>query len=280
MMKSNRPILMGILNVTPDSFSDGGRFFNSNDAVAHGIKLFQDGADIVDVGGESTRPGSMGVDEVEERKRVIPVVEALAKNSSSQISVDTTKPSVADEALSAGAFMINDVTMLRYGDDLARIAAKHKAQLVLMHSRKTPQTMQEDVTYSDLVPDIIRELEEAVSKALAAGVDPEQIWLDPGIGFAKTPEQNLEILARTREFVTLGYPVLVGPSRKSFIGKIAGGTPEEREPGTAAAITAAILGGASAVRVHDIASMKQAATIAYGIYRHSPRTRRDEVLDV
>lgn len=276
----DRPILMGILNVTPDSFSDGGRYLTTEDAVEQGRKLFTDGADIVDVGGESTRPGSSGIEEKEEKRRVLPVIRELAKNSNAHISVDTTKAGVADEALFAGANMINDVTMLRNGDDLARVAARHKARLVLMHSRKTPETMQTAVAYDDLVPDIIRELRQAVTKALRAGVEPEQIWIDPGIGFAKTPEQNLELLAKTREFTCLGYPVLVGPSRKSFIGTIAGGKPLEREAGTAAAITAAILGGAHAIRVHDVASMKQAATIAFGISRHLTSLDRGQVSNV
>ncbi|MCP4605527.1 MAG: dihydropteroate synthase [Proteobacteria bacterium] len=265
MVRENRPILMGVLNITPDSFSDGGLYLKRNEAVKHGISLIEEGADIIDIGGESTRPGSEGVDEDEEKRRVLPVIEELAARSDAPISIDTVKPGVAREAIALGASMINDVSMLRQGGALAKIAAETGVDIVLMHSRKTPKDMQHDISYDDVVQDVIEELLRAVERARAAGVEGSQIWLDPGIGFAKTAEQNIELLARLPELVTNGFPVLVGPSRKSFIGKIAGNGEHDRIGGSAAAVTAAVLGGAAAVRVHDVAIMRQAATIAHAI---------------
>jgi len=256
---------MGIVNVTPDSFSDGGLYKDKGRAVEHGLQLIDEGADIIDVGGESTRPGSEGVDEEEEKRRVLPVIAGLVKKTKTVISIDTVKPGVAREAVALGAQMINDVSMLRSGDELAHVAAETGVYLVLMHSRKTPKDMQEDIHYRDVVSDVASELRQAADKAVSAGVDRSRIWIDPGIGFAKTVHHNLEILARLPELVETGYPVVVGASRKSFIGKLTGADTDARLGGSAASVTAAVLGGASAVRVHDVAIMEQAAFIAHAI---------------
>jgi dihydropteroate synthase len=253
---------MGILNVTPDSFSDGGRFLDMDKAVRHAEQMVTAGADIIDVGGESTRPGSEGVSIDEEMARVIPVIEKIKQNLNVQISVDTTKVEVAEEALLAGAKIINDVSMLRNGPELARVAAKHNAVLILMHSRKRPRDMQEEIRYHDVVKDVRDELFTAVSQALHQGVESENIWLDPGIGFAKTAEQNLMLMAQLSVITQCGYPVLVGPSRKSFIGFFAGGDPDHRLGGTIAAVAISIYNGAAAVRVHDIDEVKQAVIIS------------------
>jgi len=257
---------MGILNVTPDSFSDGGEYFTPGLAVERGVELAGQGADIVDVGGESTRPGSPGVSESEELERVVPVIRALAEQTEALISVDTTKAAVASAAVDAGAGMINDVSTLRNeGEALVELAARTGVELLIMHSRKSPADMQEGISYDDVAADVCAELAAAAARAEQGGVDRERIWLDPGIGFAKTPAHNLELLARMNELVALGYPVLVGPSRKSFIGAVTGAPVDDRLGGTAAAVTAAVLGGARAVRVHDVPMMRQAALIAHGI---------------
>ncbi|MDJ0765703.1 MAG: dihydropteroate synthase [Myxococcota bacterium] len=267
---------MGILNVTPDSFSDGGLFYSTAKAVDQGRRLVDEGADIIDVGGESSRPGSAGVTEAEEKRRVVPVIEALSRCTDAVISIDTVKPGVASAAVDAGARMINDVSMLRYGNGLAKVAATANVDIILMHSRKTPQDMQLNIQYADVVRDVIAELLKAVDVAESAGVRKDQIWLDPGIGFAKTAANSVALLARLEEMTGLGFPVVVGPSRKSFIGDIAKGDVSDRIGGTAAAVTAAILGNATAVRVHDVATMKQAALIAFEIAtinapHHTPR---------
>jgi dihydropteroate synthase len=264
-MGKTKPLVMGILNVTPDSFSDGGTYFDPEHAISYGIAMIEEGADIIDVGGESTRPGSKEVDSEEERRRVVPVVKALAARNDIVISIDTKKPSVAREAIEAGARIINDVSMLRHGTELASIARDSDAELILMHSRKTPQDMQADIVYNDVVRDVIDELSSAAEKAEAVGLEPSKIWLDPGIGFAKTVTHNFELLARLDELVELGYPVLVGPSRKSFIGKTTGAETDQRHGGTAAAVTASILCGARAVRVHDVSMMRQVVVIAAAI---------------
>jgi len=254
---------MGILNVTPDSFSDGGRFLDQGRAVEHGLEMVEQGADIVDVGGESTRPGSDGVTEQEELERVLPVIRALAERSGALVSVDTVKPAVARAAVEAGAGMINDVSTLRHGEGLAEVAAESGAQLVIMHSRKQPKDMQEEIAYRDLLSEVRSEILEAAARAERAGVAREKIWIDPGVGFAKTAEQCVELIARVPELVDTGYPVMIGPSRKSFIGALTGATVDERLGGTAAAVTASVLGGARGVRVHDVAVMRQAVEIAH-----------------
>ncbi len=265
---NGRPLIMGVLNVTPDSFSDGGRWLDPKEAVEHGLRLEREGADIIDVGGESTRPGSQPVSEDEEIERVIPVIRALAASSKALLSVDTTKPGVAREAVAAGARMINDVSTVRNGDGLARVAAEEGAWLVIMHSRGTPRDMQDSPAYDDLIGEVSGELLAAASLARRAGVPAGRIWIDPGIGFAKTAGQNVELIARTRELAGLGYPLLVGPSRKSFIGAVTGAPVDDRLGGTAAAVAVTIFGGASAVRVHDVSMMRQVADVAREIARH------------
>jgi dihydropteroate synthase len=261
----NRPIIMGILNVTPDSFSDGGLYLDQDKATERGLQMIEEGADIIDVGGQSSRPGSAEVDEEEEKSRVLPVIEKLRSLTDALISIDTKNPAVAKEATSMGARMINDVSMLRHGAKLAEVAAESGADLVLMHSRKTPKDMQVDIVYDNVVSDVVRELKLAVERAEAAGVNPTRIWLDPGIGFAKTLEHNLTLFTRLPELAALGFPIMVGPSRKSFIGQICPSAVTDRLGGSAAGVVAAVLGGALAVRVHDVAVMRQAAMIAYEI---------------
>jgi len=264
--RRNRVVVMGILNVTPDSFSDGGRFLNVDAAVAHGAAMVAQGADIIDVGGESTRPGRLATVSVkEELTRVIPVIKRLKAEVNPFISIDTFKPEVAAEAVRAGAGMINDVSMLRYGNELAEIAAEFGVELLIMHSRQTPTNMQNSIKYDNVVADVARELDEAANRAVEVGVPKKNIWLDPGIGFAKTAAHNLELMAGLREIVNLGYRVLVGPSRKSFIDAFAGASVNNRIGGTAAAIAVSVLNGAVGIRVHDVDLMKQAALIAHAI---------------
>lgn len=265
-MFNRKPMVMGILNVTPDSFSDGGKYTDPEVAITFGLEMIANGADILDIGGESSRPGSTPVSTDEELRRVIPVVAALAARTDAILSVDTVRPEVADAALAAGARMLNDVSTLQNGDDLARIAARTNSYLILMHSRGTPQNMSNHAIYEDVIREVSLELSVAAEKAAAAGVPRENIWLDPGIGFAKNTAQNIEILGRLDEIAALGYPVLVGPSRKSFIGEISGADVHHRMGGTAAAVTAAILFGAYAVRVHDVAMMRQTALVANAVF--------------
>jgi dihydropteroate synthase len=256
------PFLMGIVNATPDSFSDGGRFLETGAAVDRALRLAEEGADLVDVGGESTRPGAPPVPAEEEIRRVVPVIERLrARGYPLPISVDTAKGAVARAALAAGADLVNDVSAL--GDpDLARACAGAGVPVVLMHMRGTPADMQSRAAYGDVVADVTRELADALARAEAAGVARERVVLDPGIGFAKTAEQSLELLARAGELRALGRPLLVGPSRKSFIGKVTGAAVGERLPGTLAAVAACVLAGVEILRVHDVAAARQAALVA------------------
>jgi dihydropteroate synthase len=252
---------MGVLNVTPDSFSDGGRYLDPDAAVDHALRLAAEGADVIDVGGESTRPGAPEVGEEEELRRVMPVLERLrARSFPVAISVDTSRAEVARAAIEAGVAMVNDVRGLA-DPGLARVVARAGVPVVVMHMRGSPRDMRERAVYRDLLAEVKAELLEGVRRALDAGVARERILVDPGIGFAKTPEQSLELLARQPEIVALGWPVLVGPSRKSFIGAVTGAPPEERLPGTLAAVTASVLGGATFVRVHDVAAARQAARV-------------------
>lgn len=262
--------------MTPDSFSNGGRFLDPNRAVEHGLRMAEEGADLVDIGGESSRPGAEPVPAAVERERVLPVVEALRRRTDLPLSVDTRKPEVAGEALLAGADVINDVTALRAGPKLARLVAERGAGLVLMHMRGTPRTMQADTEYADLLGEIAGVLRERAELARAQGVHADQIVVDPGIGFGKSVEGNLEILARLGELGSLGYPILVGPSRKSFIGGILDRPPEERLWGTAAAVAAAVLAGAAVVRVHDVRSMVDVVRMADAIRRESLRAETRE----
>lgn len=255
---------MGILNVTPDSFFDGGRYAAHDAAIARAREMIAEGVDIVDVGGESTRPGATAVSEDEELRRVLPVIEALAAEI--PVSIDTTKPSVARRAVAAGAVLVNDVSA-----SLERVAADTGAAFVAMHRRGTPSDMQIDPHYDDVVTEVVDYLAARAVRAIAAGV--EEVWLDPGIGFGKTARHNLALLAGLRELVSLGYPVLVGTSRKSFLGHIAAGTlghgrtsaeaapPSERFEGSLASATFAMALGAAAVRVHDVAPTVQAARL-------------------
>ncbi len=259
------PFLMGIVNATPDSFSDGGRFLAPDAAVAHALRLAEEGADLVDLGGESTRPGSAPVPVEEERRRVVPVVAALrGRGFTLPISIDTSKAEVARAALEAGADLVNDVTGLA-DPALARVVAEARAPVVLMHMRGTPADMQSSAVYGDVVGDVAAELAAMLARAEARGVARERTILDPGLGFAKTAEHGFAILARLGELRALGRPLLVGPSRKGFIGKISGAAVQDRLPGTLAAVTACVLGGAEIVRVHDVAAARQAALVAAAI---------------
>lgn len=257
------PFLMGVVNVTPDSFADGGRYLDPVAAIAHGKKLLAEGAHLLDVGGESTRPGAPPVPAEEEIARVVPVIAALA-GAGAAISVDTMKASVAEAALAAGAGMVNDVRGLA-DPALAEVVARAKVPVVLMHMRGLPVDMQERAGYRDVVSEVRAELGEAMARARSAGIAEECIVLDPGLGFAKTAEHNLELLRRLGELRGLGRPLLVGPSRKSFIGRITGAPVEARLAGTLAAVAACVLAGVEIVRVHDVAAAREAALVAAAI---------------
>ncbi|UCF78522.1 MAG: dihydropteroate synthase [Candidatus Eiseniibacteriota bacterium] len=262
---SGRTHVAGVLNVTPDSFSDGGKFFERDAALAHAERMIEEGADILDVGGESTRPYSQPVDASEEAARVVPVISLLSKRSDVIISVDTSKAAVARAALDAGAHIINDVSALRFDPELAGIAAEYGAGLVLMHMKGTPRTMQESPEYGDVVYEITRFLDDAIQRARKDGVDFESIIIDPGIGFGKKLEHNLTILKRLSEFRALKRPIMVGPSRKSFIGTLLDRPVHERTSGTLAAVVASVMSGAAVVRVHDVRQAKEAVVIADAI---------------
>lgn len=256
--------VMGIVNVTPDSFSDGGEFFDHERAIEHGLELVRDGADVLDIGGESTRPGAEEVPLEEELRRVIPVVEGLA--GAAPVSIDTTKAEVARAAVAAGAKIVNDVTALRGDPAMAGVCAEAGVEVVLMHMLGTPRTMQKDPRYGNVVDEVEEFLAVQVGIAEAAGIERERIWIDPGIGFGKTVEHNLKLIRATDRFVAMKLPVLVGSSRKAFIGKLADGAPESRRlGGTIAACLAAMEGGAAMVRVHDVAPVAQAIRVASAI---------------
>ena len=256
------PVIMGVVNVTPDSFSDGGLFLAADDAVAHGERLVEGGADILDIGGESTRPGADAVPQDEELRRVLPVVERLA-GVEARLSIDTTKVAVARAALGAGATIVNDVSAFRFEPELAGVVAEAGADCVLMHMLGEPRTMQADPRYEDVVADVKAFLEERLRFAVGEGVAEERVWLDPGIGFGKTVGHNLELLRRLGEIAAIGRPVVVGTSRKTFLGRLAGGRPEtERLPGTIATNVLALERGASVFRVHDVAQVKDALDVA------------------
>ena len=265
--------VMGVVNVTPDSFSDGGKFFSFKTAVAQGQKLAQEGADIIDIGGESTRPFSDSVSVEEEIQRVVPVIEALAKRVSIPISIDTTKAAVARRALEAGASIINDVGALRLDSDLATVASEYGVPVILMHMLGTPKTMQVSPVYDNLIPDIKAFLEDAIKRAMQNGILKRNIIVDPGIGFGKTLEHNLLIIKHLHEFEALDAPVLIGPSRKMFIRKLLK-DPEAKdikpdhpvvETGTQAVVCAGVLNGAHIVRVHDVASTRATIKIIKAI---------------
>ncbi|GIO03910.1 dihydropteroate synthase [Brevibacillus laterosporus] len=247
-----RTLIMGILNVTPDSFSDGGRYNQLDDAMRHAERLVKDGADIIDVGGESTRPGSQLVSAEQELERIIPIIERLSRDIDVPISVDTYKARVADEALRAGAHIINDVWGAKKDSEMAAVAARWNVPIILMHNR-------EQMEYQDFFPDYIKDLQESIQLALAAGVSEEMIVLDPGIGFAKTLQQNLEAMRRLDDLVALGYPVLLGTSRKSMIGKVLDLPVDERLEGTIATVALGIEKGCHIMRVHDVKAIKRTA---------------------
>jgi dihydropteroate synthase len=257
--------LMGIVNVTPDSFSDGGAFFDADRAVDHGLELACQGADILDVGGESTRPGSFPVPAEEEMRRVLPVIEALRKRTAVLLSIDTTKAAVARAALEAGADIVNDISGLRFDPAMGPVVAASGAGLVLMHMKGTPRTMQESPRYDDLMGEIGAFLRDRVKEAEAAGVSRERIVVDPGVGFGKTPEHNLTLLNRLAELEAVGRPLCVGLSRKSFIGRILGLPPGERLEGTIAAAVLAVGRGARILRVHDVGPVSRAVRVAEAV---------------
>ena len=260
-----KTLLMGILNVTPDSFSDGGLFFDKEKAISQGLRMAEEGADFIDVGGESTRPGSKPVGAEEELRRVIPVIEVLAKTVKVPISVDTFKAAVAQKAIEAGAEIINDISGLHFDPSLARVAAKEGVPLILMHIRGTPETMQKDIHYDSLFSEILQYLSESVQRAESAGVDPHQIIVDPGIGFGKNLEHNLLIIKNLSELRSLGKPILVGTARKAFIGKILNADVNQRLEGTLSSIAAAVLHGAHIIRSHDVLQAKRAIAVADAI---------------
>jgi dihydropteroate synthase len=262
---SLRTHIMGILNVTPDSFSDGGLYFEAESAYRRGMEMATEGADFIDVGGESTRPGSDPVPVEEQLRRVLPVIERLATASKVPISIDTYRHEVAEKALDAGAVIVNDVSGLHFDPKLAETVASRSASIVLMHTKGAPKTMQQNPEYENLFAEISDYLLEGIRRAQAAGI--EQIIVDPGIGFGKTIKHNLLILKRLQEFHDLGFPVLVGPSRKSFIGTLLDLPAGERIEGTAGAVAAAVLHGAQIVRVHDVKEIRRVVKVIDAIIR-------------
>jgi dihydropteroate synthase len=269
--------IMGVVNVTPDSFSDGGAFLDRDAAVRHGLRLAFEGADLLDVGGESTRPGADPVPAHEELERVIPVIEGIrAENADVRISIDTSKRAVAEAALDAGADYVNDVTALRGDPDMGALVAERDADVCLMHMLGTPRTMQAQAHYDDVVADVKAFLAERIEAAAAAGIARERIQVDPGIGFAKTIDHNLELLHRLRELTDLGRPIVLGTSRKTFLGQITGRETAERMPATLATVVMGYERGAEVFRVHDVAPVRDAlavaaATLARG-WPTTPRT--------
>jgi dihydropteroate synthase len=259
--------LMGIVNVTPDSFSDGGLFLDPEAAIAHGRALAEQGADLLDVGGESTRPGAAAVSAEEELERVAPVVEVLAGTAGPglPVSIDTSKGPVAEAAIELGAAVVNDVTALRADPELAAVCGRAGVEVCLMHMQGDPRTMQENPTYEDVVDDIKSFLSERVEFATSQGIAEERIWVDPGIGFGKTVDHNLELLRRLGELRELGRPILIGASRKSFIGKLTGAPVERRLGGTIASCVLAYARGAEILRVHEVGPVREAIQVAAAI---------------
>lgn len=264
---SRRVLVMGILNVTPDSFSDGGQFLDPQRALAHFERMVSEGADVIDIGAESTRPGSVAIDEQEEIRRLQPVLEAIGKRAMVPVSVDTRKAGVAERAIDCGAVIINDVSALQHDPQMGPVVARTGAGLVLMHMRGTPHTMQQYSHYEHVVEEVMRDLGTRIKHAEDTGIAREHIVVDPGIGFAKTVQHNLSLLRDLRSFHRLGRPLLVGVSNKSFIGTIIDRPVPYRIMGTAAAVTAAVLGGAQIVRVHDVGSMRGVVRMAAAIAR-------------
>ena len=264
-----RTLVMGILNVTPDSFSDGGLYRDTEAAIVHGVQMVEDGADVIDVGGESSRPGAEPVPLEEELSRVVPVVEALAQRVQAPVSIDTYKPEVARAALDAGASMVNDITGLADAD-MRALAAERKVPAVVMHMKGTPRTMQENPVYEDVVSEIMAFLRERIALAVEAALPEEFVIVDPGIGFGKTAEHNLEIIRKLADFKSLGLPILIGTSRKAFIGKVLGGlAADERLEGTAATVALSVANGANIVRVHDVKEMVRVARTADAVVKET-----------
>jgi dihydropteroate synthase len=261
----SRTFVMGVLNCTPDSFSDGGKFDDPSRALRHAIGMVEDGVDFIDIGGESTRPGADPVPVEEELRRVLPVIRLLARETECPLSIDTYKAEVARQAIEAGASMINDISGFTFDPGIAEVAARAGVPAVLMHTLGRPAVMQDNPRYDNLIDDICASLGRSVEQARAAGVS--QIIIDPGIGFGKTVPQNCELIRRLREFKRFGYPVMIGASRKGFIGKILGLPIEDRLEGTMAAVAASVLNGASIVRVHDVRSAVRTARIIDAIVR-------------
>jgi dihydropteroate synthase len=262
----SEPVVMGVVNVTPDSFSDGGSWLEPAAAVAHGHDLARQGADILDIGGESTRPGAEPVGRDEELRRVVPVLEGLA-GAGPRLSIDTSKAAVAEAALRAGATVVNDVTALRGDREMAAVLAGHDGDVCLMHMLGEPRTMQRDPHYEDVVDDIKAFLSERLEFAVAQGIAEERVWLDPGIGFGKTAAHNLELLRRLHELVALGRPLVVGTSRKSFLGAVTGRGLLDRVPATIATNVIALAAGARVFRVHDVAEVRDALIVAAATLR-------------
>jgi dihydropteroate synthase len=259
-----RPRLMGIVNVTPDSFSDGGLYLDPELAIGHGRELAAEGADLLDVGGESTRPGAEAVTAEVELERTAPVVAALTGSGGAgvPVSIDTSKAAVAEAALAAGASIVNDVTALRGDPDLAGVCATSGCTVVLMHMQGSPRTMQDDPRYSDVVDDVRAFLAERIEAATAAGIDEHDVWVDPGIGFGKTAEHNLELLRRLGELRELGRPIVIGTSRKRFLGALTGREVSDRLGGSVASNVLALAAGADVFRVHDVGELRQALDVA------------------
>ncbi len=263
---SERPHVMGVLNVTPDSFSDGGDFIRREAALDRGLQMVEEGADILDVGGESSRPGVAPVSEDEELARVLPVIEYLAPRIRVPVSIDTYKASVARRAVEGGASMVNDISALRFDPNMARVVAEVECPVALMHMRGTPRTMQTDTRYDDLVTEVYRSLRESIEIAAAAGVSRDRIVVDPGIGFGKDARGNLVLLQRLGELSSLGYPVMVGVSRKSFVGQTLGiESPKERLFGSIAAAVVSVWNGAHIVRAHDVRATREAVSLAWAV---------------
>ena len=269
-MPGERTLVMGVLNVTPDSFSDGGKYLDAKAAVRRAVEMEEAGADILDIGGESTRPGAEPVSAEVEMGRVLPVLEGLRGRLKIPISIDTQKARVAEAALAAGAEMVNDVSALGADAEMGGVVRRARAAVVLMHMRGRPETMQRRPFARDVMADVMRGLRNGLARARRAGIPGGRVILDPGIGFGKSVEQNCEILARLPELARLGCPLVVGTSRKAFIGKLLGGTAEDRRIwGTAATVAAAVLGGAHVVRVHDVAEMADVVRVADAVARET-----------
>jgi len=271
--------LMGILNVTPDSFYDGGKYSSLLQAEKRAIQMQKEGADIIDIGGVSTRPGSLPPGKGEETKRVIPVLEKIIKKISIPISIDTYRAEVAEKALNLGASMINDVTALRGDEKMAEVIAKHNAPIILMHMKGNPLTMQEKPHYEDVIREILKFFEERISFAVSHGIKENNILIDPGIGFGKRLEDNLKIIRELKKFKEFKKPIVIGVSRKSLIGKVLDLPPEERLLGTAASVTAAIMNGANVLRVHDVAEMSQVIRMTDAILRPKTEDKRPQTLN-